>query len=231
MHCGDEAWEEGLWSWQKQGSWLKASCECFPLTEQGRTEDRRNRVRVNLITGQPQRVWASYMWYRRDPDAGGIRDITYVTAEKRFWLFHWLLWEKYSVCSQHGDDKWSRWQLMNYNYLRAIVLFSSQVYVLLTFPFLLLLIRLNVETTHKSSEREREIHNVAFSRSVLLELNLSRLWPRTLKRSLFSIKSQAVFLLWLLWSLKAAKHNKNWRDKGHQCRRLASLMHCNKMLH
>lgn len=56
-----------------------------------------------------------------------------------------------------------------------------------------------------------------------LELNLNRLWPRTLKRSLFSIKSQAVFLPWLLWSPLAAKHNKNWRDKGYQYRRLTSF--------
>lgn len=56
-----------------------------------------------------------------------------------------------------------------------------------------------------------------------LELNLNLLWPRTLKRSLFSIKSQAVFLPWLLWSPLAAKHNKNWRDKGYQYRRLSSF--------
>lgn len=56
-----------------------------------------------------------------------------------------------------------------------------------------------------------------------LELNLNRLWPRTLKRSLFSIKSQAVFLPWLLWSPLPAKRNKNWRDKGYQYRRLTSF--------
>lgn len=79
------------------------------------------------------------------------------------------------------------------------------------------------EWIDRQIEGERERERV-FSTSVPLELNLNRLWPRTLKRSLFSIKSQAVFLLRLLWSPLAAKHNKNWRDKGYQYRGLIFIL-------